>query len=272
LFDRKVAIKRKKFLKKVVSEGTPVRFQDRHRGRWFDHSANPIFDKQGKVTQVAMFAHDITELKENEEEIIAVRDKLKALAIELAKIEEESRRNFANYLHDRIGQTLFILKIKLEMLAKSGAESKASDNWEEIFKLIENVIEDTRTLSYEMSPVILNELGLEAALEWLVDQTNKQHDIAFRFRRDKQPKPLDGDMCTLLYRATHELLTNIIKHAQAKNVLVSLRNDDNQIKLCIEDDGDGFKTEELRFLPYNNKGFGLFSIKERYDGTTEIFL
>ena len=263
LFDREVAKGRNKFLKQVFSEGIPVRFQDGHRGRWFDHSIHPILDKQGKVKQVAIFAHDITKLKQREEEIIAARDKLKALALQTTEIEEQARRTGALYLHDRVGQTLFVLKIRLEMIAKTKGNSETSEDWKDIFKLIEKLIDDARILSYEMSPAILNELGLEAALESLVDQTNRQHDIVVSFRSDQQPKPLEDDICTLLYRAVSELLTNIVKHANAKNVIISIRKDNNQVQLDIEDDGAGFETERLKFLPDKNKGFGLFSIKER---------
>ena len=85
LFDRNVAKARTKILKKVFSDGVPVCFQDKHRGKWFDHSVHPIFNAQGKVAQAVIFAHEITELKQKEEEIAAARDKLKALANILEK-------------------------------------------------------------------------------------------------------------------------------------------------------------------------------------------
>jgi PAS domain S-box-containing protein len=263
LFDRAVTKERTRIFKKVIREGKPVYYQDTSQGRWFDYSLHPIFDTQGKVEHAVIFAHDITELKQKEEEITAARDKLKALAMEVTTIEENARRTFSNYLHDRIGQTLFVLKIRLEMMAKAEAGNESSEKWKEIFALMEKAVNDTRTLSYEMSPSILNELGLEAALAWLVDLNNKEHDIVISFKSDRNPKTLDGNICTVLYRAVRELLTNVIKHANAKNVTISMRQDNQQVQLEIKDDGVGFDTESLKLLPDQNKGFGLFSIKER---------
>ncbi len=263
LFGRDVAKKRTAFFKKVLRERIPVYFQDNNGTRWFDNAIHPIFDREGSVSQVVIFAHEITEMKQKEEELIAARDKLKALAMEVTAIEENARRTFSNYLHDRIGQTLFVLKIRLEMMAKAEAGGESAETWKEIFKLIEKAVNDTRALSYEMSPSILNEFGLEAALEWLVDQANKEHDLKINFESDRKPKVMDQNMSTLLYRAARELLTNVVKHANAKNVMVSLRQDDHQVRLEMRDDGVGFDTRSLQLLPDRNKGFGLFSIKER---------
>jgi len=183
--------------------------------------------------------------------------------MEVTAIEENARRTFSNYLHDRIGQTLFVLKIRLEMMAKAKAGDESAETWKEIFKLMDKAVNDTRALSYEMSPSILNELGLESALEWLFDQTSKESHLKVHFQRDPKPKVMDRNMSTLLYRAVRELLTNVVKHAHANNVIISLRQDDQTVRLEIKDDGVGFDTRSLKLLPDRNKGFGLFSIKER---------
>ena len=263
LFDKDVAERRTMFFNKVIQDRLPVDFQDKNGTRWFDNAIHPIFDMHGNVSQVVIFAHDITELKQQEEEIAAARDKLKALAMEITTIEENARRTFSNYLHDRIGQTLFVLKIRLEMMANAEADKQNPETWKEIFRLMEKAIGDTRALSYEMSPSILNELGLEAALEWLVDQTNREHALAVSFEKEGIAPVLDENICTVLYRAVRELLTNVIKHARAKHVSIAMRQDDHQVVMDIKDDGAGFDTGSLKSLPDHNKGFGLFSIKER---------
>lgn len=262
-FDRGVAHTRMVFFEKAIRGQVPIRFQDMHRGRWYDHFVHPVVDAGGNISQVVIFAHDITDLKQKEEEIAAARDKLKALAMEITTIEENARRTFSNYLHDRIGQTLFVLKIRLEMMAKAEADKQGPEAWKEIFRLMEKAIGDTRALSYEMSPSILNELGFEAALEWLVDQTNSEHDLTVSFKKDGMVDLLDDTISTVLYRAVRELLTNVIKHAQAKQVTIAMRQDDHQVVMDIKDDGAGFDIESLKSLPDHNKGFGLFSIKER---------
>jgi PAS domain S-box-containing protein len=263
VFDEATVKERTRIFEQVIREGKPVHRQDINKGRWFDYSIHPIFDAQGKVIQAVIFAHDITALKQKEEEIAAARDKLKALAMEVTTIEESARRTFSNYLHDRIGQTLFVLKIRLEIIAKAEADRQGPEAWKEIFRLMEKAIGDTRALSYEMSPSILNELGFEAALEWLVDQTNSEHDLTVSFKKDGMVDLLDDTICTVLYRAVRELLTNVIKHAHAKHVSILMRQDDHQVVMDIKDDGAGFDTGSLKSLPDQNKGFGLFSIKER---------
>ncbi len=263
MFGEQEAQNRFVLMERVITEGQPVRYQDIIRGKWFDLSVRPVLDEQRKVTHVVIFAHDISELKRQEEEMAAARDKLKALAMEITTIEENARRTFSNNLHDRIGQTLFVLKIRLEMLAKAEADKQGPEAWKEIFRLMEKAIGDTRALSYEMSPSILNELGFEAALEWLVDQTNSEHDLTVSFKKDGMVDLLDDTICTVLYRAVRELLTNVIKHAHANHVSILMRHDDHQVVMDIKDDGAGFDTESLKSLPDHNKGFGLFSIKER---------
>ncbi len=273
LFDQEVGDRLMRFFETALAQRAPIHFQDMNRGRWYDHFVHPIADAQGSVSHVVIFAHDITVLKQKEEEIAAARDKLKALAMEITTIEENARRTFSNFLHDRIGQTLFVLKIRLEMMARAEAGKRVPEAWKEIFRLMEKAIGDTRALSYEMSPSILNELGLEAALEWLVDLTNREHALTVSFEKEGKTPVLDENICTVLYRAVRELLTNVIKHADAKHVTISMRQDDHQVALEIQDDGAGFDTGSLKSLPDHNKGFGLFSIKERlqwYNGDMQV--
>jgi signal transduction histidine kinase len=127
-------------------------------------------------------------------------------------------------------------------------------------------------LTFELSPPILYELGLEVALEWLAEQIQEKHGILANFEDDKEPKPLVNDVRVLLFQAVRELLINIVKHAQAHKVKISVRRENNNIKIIIEDDGVGFSTSEGRELG-KTTGFGLFSIRERlkiYGGHLEV--
>jgi PAS domain S-box-containing protein len=216
---------------------------------------------------------EIGERKKTEEKLVEYQERLRFLASQLASVEEGHRQNFATYLHDQIGQMLFILKIRLEMIQKSMKNDDGRKNLEVAFQIIEKLIENTRTLTHELSPPILHQLGLESALEWLVEQTNEKSTIAVIFKDDKQPKPLDVNLSTLMFRSVSELLVNVIKHANAHNAIVSLQRYDTSIKISVEDDGVGFDTSETGLYPTKNKKFGLFSIKERLnhlDGDIEI--
>ena len=123
----------------------------------------------------------------------------------------------------------------------------------------------TRTLTTELSSPILNQLGLEKALEWLAEQTHKKYDILVTFANDKQEKPLDDNMKLLLYQAVSELLTNVAKHAQVKNASVSIKKDKSNVRICVEDKGIGFNPQDKNYSEAKIEGFGLFRIKERVE-------
>ena len=114
----------------------------------------------------------------------------------------------------------------------------------------------------EISPPILYELGLVAAISWSIEQFREQEDINIKLINDGKPLQLKDDISILLFRAVRELLINITKHAKAKNVKVIIQVENKYIHISVEDDGIGFMHN--KFLNDNtNKGFGLFSITER---------
>jgi signal transduction histidine kinase len=179
--------------------------------------------------------------------------------------EEQERRRLATALHDRVAQTLALSKMKLGMLREPASSTDLAESVDEIYKLLEQAIQDTRSLIFEISSPILYHFGLEAAVEWLTEQTQKQYGILFEFRDDRQPKPLDEDVRVLLFQAVRELLVNVGKHAQARSVKVALRRDGNDIQITVEDDGVGFDAFPIGSHWSEIKGFGLFSIRERLD-------
>jgi len=129
--------------------------------------------------------------------------------------------------------------------------------------LVAQAIKSTRSLTFELSPPVLYELGFEAAMKWLVRQTRERHGLSTKFIDDGQPKPLDNDVCVLLFQAVRELLVNVAKHAQAHNVEVSTRRVGNEIQVRVEDDGVGFDISRTSTQGYTRNEFGLFSIRER---------
>jgi signal transduction histidine kinase len=118
-------------------------------------------------------------------------------------------------------------------------------------------------LTFELSPPVLYELGFEAAMEWLVRQMREQHGLSTEFRGDGQTKPLEDNVRVLLFQAVRELLVNVAKHAQARNVTVSTQMAGDEIRVDVEDDGVGFDVSQAGSHDYKTGGFGLFSIRER---------
>ncbi|MHC4424724.1 MAG: sensor histidine kinase [Planctomycetota bacterium] len=224
-----------------------------------------------------MYVHyifDITERKEAEQRILDDRAQLKSLASQLSLTEERERRRLATELHDQIGQSLVISKIKLDQLRKSSSSGGLTEALEEVCNCLGQVIDDTRTLTFDLSSPILYELGFEAAVaEWFAEQIRQKHGIETEFEDDGQQKPLDEDIRTILFRNVRELLINVVKHAQATRVKVSIRRADEDIHVSVEDDGVGFDPVEVASMAAKRAEFGLFSIRERLeqlDGHLEI--
>ncbi|WP_371905027.1 sensor histidine kinase [Desulfobacter postgatei] len=120
--------------------------------------------------------------------------------------------------------------------------------------------QETRTLTFEISPPILYELGLKPALEWLLETTCREHGIDTFLEGDLEGDRLDNSLSILIFRTVRELLHNIIKHANASETTVRLSQGANFFEICVTDNGIGFDPEKQ----YKNIGFGLFSIRERF--------
>jgi PAS domain S-box-containing protein len=206
---------------------------------------------------------EIRTRKQAQTKLLVYQNQLRSLASELSLAEERTRRQIATDVHDRIGQNLAISKMKLQHLSEAVKDPQIRPTIDEIKEIIADAIESTRTLTFEISPPVLYELGFEAAIEWLLRKARKQQHLKTDFQTDGQKKPLDENVCVFLFQAVRELLINITKHAKAKNVTVSVSRLDDHIQVSVADDGVGFDTDKLQSVHPNPSGFGLFSIRER---------
>ncbi len=236
-------------------DGTPIDVQVDGR----------MISYQGKAHLLAV-VRDITDRKKAEERLLDDQAKLKSLASQLTLAEERERRRIATELHDRISQSLVISKMNLEALRKSEYGKKTDETLDEICNSLAQTIADTRTLTFDLSSPILYELGFETAVaEWLTEQIRDKHGIATQFEDDGRPKPLDDDIRVLLFRDVRELLINVVRHAWADQVKVSIRKFDEQICVSVEDDGVGFDPAETASMATKRAEFGLFSIRQRLE-------
>jgi signal transduction histidine kinase len=202
-------------------------------------------------------------LEDHARQVQEYESQLRSLAFELSKVEERERRLLAADLHDRLGQLLGVSKIKLGMLCRVHPQSEWPKLIEQIRGYVDQAISETRSLTFQISPPVLYELGLEAALEYLAENVQKMHGINVRYSDDRIPKPLDHDLRAFLFRAANELLHNAVKHAGARHILMGTRREEEYILLWVEDNGVGFgPASSSRFGP-GKEGFGLFSIRER---------
>ncbi|MBT3353795.1 MAG: sensor histidine kinase, partial [Candidatus Scalindua sp.] len=209
--------------------------------------------------------HDITERKHVEKKSLTYQIQLKHLSSTLSLTEERERRHISEDLHDRIGQAMTIIKMKLEELSEPQADTNSRRVLDEARELLDNAIQDTRTLTFEISPPLLYELGFEPAVEWLIEKFMERHNIPIEYECNGGSRVLDDDVSFFLFKSVRELLFNIVKHAKANKIKVLVRREKNRIQISIEDDGVGFVFSNVQFAVNDLSGFGLFSIRERME-------
>jgi PAS domain S-box-containing protein len=227
---------------------------------WISVNARTIRDADGRVVRYEGTNNDITQRKEAEEKVRLYEEKLHSLIYKLSLAGEKERRRIAVDLHDCVGQTLAFAKIKLESLQEMASSTGLTVSIDKILKLIEQALQFTRTLTLNLSPPVLYELGFEAAVEWLAEQVREQHGLVVDFEDDGEPKPMGEPTRILLFTTVRELVANIVKHAKAQRANLSIRRDGARIHITVEDDGCGFNVSEKRHL---GNDFGLFSVRER---------
>lgn len=224
----------------------------------------PIKDERGRISHFVSIQRDITEQKKAERELIKHQKQLRALASQLSLAEERERRRIAILLHDNIAQTLAIAKIKLGILETSISKEDTHRLLKEIRDLVDTSLNHCKSLTFELSPPILYELGLESAIEWLGEQIESQHNIKFIFETKNLShknihRDIKKDIKILLYQVVKELCINIIKHAEANKIKIYFKKYNDKIEIDVEDDGKGFDPTQLN----KSNSFGIFSIKER---------
>ena len=192
------------------------------------------------------------------------QSQLRTLASQLSMAEQQERLRIATELHDGIAQSLAMTKMKLSAIQQQSLPAEVVPQMDELRRVLEGTIRSTRSLSFDLSPPVLHDLGLEAALEWLTERTEEKHAIKFAFQDDGKEKPLDENLRNVLFIMVRELAVNVVKHAKAKSAKISVWREGEQIQIEVQDQGRGFDVSTTARVPDNNEGgFGLFSIRER---------
>jgi PAS domain S-box-containing protein len=212
--------------------------------------------------RIVGFELDISEPRKEWLDGLRAREQLQLLTRRLAVAEEGERRRIASALHDRLGHGLALAKIKLGMLQRAERSGASAGLTGEILGLLDEAIREIRSLTFELSPPVLHELGLEPAIEDLCDRMARASSVRFHCETDPQPRPLAREQRILLYRGLRELLHNIVKHAQARSARVGVHRTGSEIRILVEDDGVGFDVAALPGPTDTSSGFGLFSVRE----------
>jgi len=178
----------------------------------------------------------------------------RALSAKLLTVQDEERRKFARELHDSVGQHLAALKMALSLVQPKLPEDEVL---QDCFKLLDDSIAETRTISHLLHPPLLDEAGLNSASRWFVEGFGQRSGIAVNLDiRDgdaRLPPPVE----LVLFRALQESLTNVHRHSGAKRAEVSLRTMGNRVVLRVKDDGRGMPESALRSVRENGVGAGV---------------
>jgi len=234
------------------------------------HSVLPLYDEDGLLVSWVSVIRDITEEKRSEEKLGEYRRKLRKLAAELTVVEARERRAIAAELHENLGQVLATAKLKVAPLRTLIPDAGLQSRVAEVQRLVEDALQQTRLLTYQLSPPILFQLGLEAALKWLAENMERQYGYRVAFSRLGESGELREESSVFLFSAVRELLVNVAKHAAAGEVAVRLRWLDDAVEVLVKDNGKGFRRAGLQSIsdlsigdPNSQDGFGLFNIYER---------
>ena len=207
---------------------------------------------------------DVTEQVRADQELRRSREQLRQLAGEVARAEERERRRIAAGIHDRISQNLAMAKISLGRLSLD-ASPALKPAIEQISAVLSQAIRESRSLTFELAPPVLYELGLVPALEWLAEETNKQNGPVVRVEAVGKPPELPDDLRGLVFQAARELLTNTVKHANATHAKLSVACEKDSLQVSVSDDGSGFHHGPENAEDGRRGGFGLFNIRTRIE-------
>jgi len=214
-----------------------------------------------KMEQLGLFTgiiRDITERKESEENLEQYRKNLQVMSSELMLTEERERQRLAEDIHDGLGQAVFRARMKLDRGPLN------DESVQEIRTILAEISNTVNTFTHELSPLVLRQLGLWAALGWMAENFQRRYDVRIRIKGSDPDVRLEENVGWVLFRSIREVLTNVAKHGGTNFASVSVRQSDSRLHVEIKDFGKGFDLTTQSHL-VGNGHFGLFSIRERLE-------
>jgi len=228
-------------------------------------NATLMKDPDGNATGTIEVIRDITALRQAEEALRDSEKKLRFLTSQILTAQEKERSRLAKDLHDDLGQSLLVLKMQVRAFEKHLREDQEPliHDCEYTVKYIDEVIENVRRLSRDLSPALLAELGLALALKRLLEDFGKFQGLRTYLEMDEVLDSFPPEAQIVIYRIFQELLTNIGKHAEATEISVAIKSLGHKVSFQVEDNGRGFDQGRLRDGAEPDRGLGLTALDER---------
>lgn len=219
----------------------------------------PLVDADGQAVGTLGIARDITERKRIESQLIESQHLLRQLAARCESVREDERRHLAREIHDELGQNLLALRLGISVMGlKFGADNLLlQDKTTRLLEMVDATVKVVRNVATSLRPTALD-MGIVSALEWLVDAYPERTGIRCELHVSAKDVPMDDQYATAIFRIVQESLTNVVRHAQANKVDITLTRNEASYFLEVRDNGRGF---DPALRP--DKSFGLLGIRER---------
>jgi len=230
---------------------------------WLEAVGTLLFDQTGTPNGAVLSARDITERRRANDALKDAHARLQSLSRRLLNIQETERRGLARELHDEIGQALTATKINLQALERFPDPATLASRLRDANSIIERAIEQVRSLSLKLRPPLLDDLGVPAALRWLLEQHGRRSGLRVQFVSDPLEGRLAAEVETACFRIAQQGLTNVERHAGAHTVTLELRRVGDALHLNVRDDGAGFDVPAARARAIHGGSLGLLSMEER---------
>jgi PAS domain S-box-containing protein len=245
-------------------------WSDEYRFQRSDGMYADVFDRgyvlhnaQAEPVRMVGSILDITDRKRAEQELLAQREQLWSLSQRLLEVQETERRYLARELHDELGQLLTATKLTFQAVQRARSTAASRKSLREGLALLDQCLHQVRSLSLDLRPSLLDDLGLGPALRWYVDRQAERAGFHVTLENRLGDRRLTSELETICFRVAQEALTNVARHAGAKEVQVTLAEGEGYLELCVSDDGTGFEVDQARARAAAGGSLGLLGMEER---------